>query len=154
MGILEIRYMTEKDVPLVKKLFEESSAKLYTDFEPDDVDDTDFYVGAFISNKDQKRLVGICTIGSTIGTELERMDGEDCILSNVYVDTRFRDRGYGSAIVKKAIKLAAKAFSDKGCIMYADILDYNLANWYSRLGFEVHEIDSLCKPVSMKKKLH
>ena len=122
-GLL-IRYMTEEDRSSVERLFNETGASLHANFLPSMVDDSEYYVGAFISDEGGERLIGFCTIGSSICTEYERKGTEDCILSDIFVDERERRKGYGSAIVEKAIELIAQHAENNEI----ELTDYDLYN--------------------------
>lgn len=137
-GLL-IRYMTEEDRSSVERLFNETGASLHANFLPSMVDDSEYYVGAFISDEGGERLIGFCTIGSSICTEYERKSVEDCILSDIFVDERERRKGYGSAIVEKAIELIAERY-EKDALIYIELLKTDLAKWYDKFGFTPYEI--------------
>lgn len=149
-GLL-VRYMTEEDRLPLERLFNETGAFQHANFLPSMVDDSEYYVGAFVSEKDGERLIGFCTIGSSLCTGFERESTEDCILSDVFVDERERRKGYGSAIIEKAIELIAERY-EKDALIYIELLKSDLAKWYDKFGFTPYEtingeIMSMSRPV-------
>lgn len=87
-----------------------------------------FFVGLF----EGEELVGLCSLGYDTTHE------DAGILSNVYVNSHKRGKGYGRALVKGAIQKAAeKHFSE----LYIDLPDSEFVDMCAKFGFKPCEED-------------
>ncbi len=131
MKEVSIRFLTEADEEEVNRVEQNSMYKI-----SETLDSEEYALGIFLKD----RLIGYCTQGSAdaIGE-----DYDDILLSDVFVDEEYRRKGYGTQLVKCAIKLAI----EKNCTMFAQVLDGELDSFYKRLGFFIEgDIYQRCCP--------
>ena len=136
MNAYVVRPICSNDVPAFNKLVaEDPIIEHYINFTSRELEDegeepTGYYIGIF----DNQDLVGVCTVG--YADALGPSWTNDCLLSDVYIQSSREGHGLGSILVREAIKLA-KATYPEAKYLYAEILLDYLFGWYQRLGFEI-----------------
>lgn len=104
----------------------------------------DYSWGIFVNDV----LVGYCTIGYAdgVGDKIENhpLHGDDAyLLSDVYIKPEFRNKGYGTTLVKETIK--GRFASEKKLAVFLEILSCELEDFYSKIGFEIiPDTDNSC----------
>lgn len=103
-------------------------------------DNTDDY--AYGIYNDNNEIVGYCTIGGAdavnpLVEEIPNFDFEDYYLSDVYVKPEYRHKGYGTYMLKEAIKI--KYRSEGIAPIYLEVLYNDLKNFYNLVGFKTYK---------------
>ena len=131
-GKTTIRSLNESDITEVKKVEKESF------FEVSDMTDSpDYGYGIFVENS----LVGFCTIGcADVIDDIEAVatypgfNGDSLLLSDVFVLPEHRAKGYGSSLVREAIKMKW-ASEKKNELVFIEPWDDEVKRFYDKLGF-------------------
>lgn len=97
-------------------------------------DNEDFAWGAFVRDK----LVGYCTIGfADCEPAVKDVPGycaDSLLLSDVFVDPRYRNLGCGSFLVDHAIRLRTKKDHQ---LVFLGLLDNTVSDFYKKIGFSM-----------------
>lgn len=131
---MNIRALTEKDTQIVEELEQKS------DFMISGMIDSDNYgYGIF----DNEKLIGFCSIGcaDTLSDEMDEIGyrnydiANDLLLSDVFIDPAYQNKGYGTMLIKNAIRLKQK--SEKRITnIFITVLYDDVVPFYEKLGFE------------------
>lgn len=127
-----IRSLDESDIDEVKKVEEESFFEV-----SDMIDSPDYGYGIFVEN----RLVGFCTLGyADVLDDIEAVvtysgfNVDSLLLSDVFVLPEHRAKGYGSSLVREAIKMKW-ASEKKNELVFIEPWDDEVKRFYDKLGF-------------------
>lgn len=134
MDIMDVRALTEKDMQIVRELEQKS------DFIISDMIDSDNYGYGIFNNK---KLIGFCSIGGAdvLSDEMDEIGyrnydiANDLLLSDVFIDPAYQNKGYGTMLIKNAIRLKQKS-EKKITNIFITILSDDIAAFYEKLGFE------------------
>ena len=74
-----------------------------------------------------RQIIGYCTLGFAEGI-ISNANYMDYLLSDVYIDPKYRNKGYGTIFLKEVL-------SQTYAPIYAQLLDKGLIHFYSYLGF-------------------
>lgn len=131
-GKTTIRSLNESDITEVKKVEQESFFEV-----SDMIDSPDYEYGIFVGNS----LVGFCTIGGAdVIDDIEAVaaypgfNGDSLLLSDVFVLPEHRAKGYGSSLVREAIKMKW-ASEKKNELVFIESWDDEVKRFYDKLGF-------------------
>lgn len=116
----------------VEHLFATSDIELHVNFSPGELSDWSpndhpHYMGIFAGST----LIGVATIGVDDGNDNSK--GTIGLLSDVYIVPGCRGKGYGSVLVKAILSIAQDLEYEQ---VNAEVLDTELLDWYSELGFQ------------------
>lgn len=113
----------------------------------DAMDDVSFfYVAQWLDGDiawgifDNQKLMGYCTLGCADCCEDLYGEDEDFtdyayVLSDVYVNRKYRHHGYGKELIQNAIRETRQQDSSNECVYLSPMNDY-VAKWYETLGFQ------------------
>lgn len=103
----------------------------------------DYSFGIFTGNK----LIGYCSIGyaddccETIESNPEHKAHDDTyLLSDVFIASEYRGRGYGHKLVKETIE--SRFQMEEPLPVFLEVMQENLKHFYGKLGFK--DIGNLC----------
>lgn len=129
------RVLTYSDLEMVSWLDEQSGNHV-----SEWLDDKDYYVrdyayGIFLNDL----LVGYCTIGGAdcqqgIIGEHEDYNQYTYLLSDVFISPEYRKYGFGSELIKEAIRLKKAVEGDN--TVYIVIMEEKLFHFYNPIGFK------------------
>lgn len=97
-------------------------------------DNTDYAWGLFLD----KKLIGYCTIGLADVLEFELRTFEeytpdDLLLSDVFIDPKYRHNGFGQTMISSAISQRNKGIDKR---IFLTLLDEDLQSFYLQCGFK------------------
>lgn len=147
---MQIRYLGSRDLTKIEDFYEQYEDNMIhtVDLDLDHMlecaeEELGFYIGAFNRGK----LIGVISLG---GAEFYA-NANDAIISDLYVLPEYRNQGVGGKLVEYAL---AQADIEFGGDVYADILDDNLADYYSRFGFEtfIEDDSGICSLIKRNIK--
>lgn len=87
--------------------------------------DSECVYGLWLNNK----IIGYCTLGYADGV-LYNANADDLLLSDVYILSKYRNKGYGLYFLQRVLK-------NINVPVYAEILEDGLLYFYSKLGFKL-----------------
>ena len=87
--------------------------------------DSECVYGLWLNNK----IIGYCTLGYADGV-LYNVGADDLLLSDVYILSKYRKKGYGLYFLQRVLK-------NINVPVYAEILEDGLLYFYSKLGFKL-----------------
>lgn len=126
---IEVRPLNEdyrKEVEILDVISENNVASML---------DCENYVYGILKNG---TLIGYCTIGGAdvIEDDIRFQDSSnDLLLSDVFISPSFRGNGYGTELVSKAIRMKEVEDILKEQVVFAQLLDDDLFQFYFRIGF-------------------
>lgn len=140
-----VRSLNEKDT-LKVQMMDEASGNCLEQW-------LDSYAYAYGIFKDNE-LIGYCSIGyaDDIRDLIDNYPGktdDSLLLSDVFVDFDFRHQGYGTYMIKEAIKLRHK-YDGYNELVFCEPMHPGLIDFYKNLGFI--EIGKLCMVIPIKTK--
>ena len=91
---------------------------------------------------DNNEIVGYCTIGGAddvipLIKEIPNYNFEDYYLSDVYIKPEYRHKGYGTYMLKEAIKIKYRI--EGIAPIYLEVMYDDLKNFYSLVGFKTYK---------------